>query len=246
MLQRKDIRIRLLQARTEANILEQELHCFADRCKVAPGQIYSTNLIDGTPINKSLLDDMHTCMIGGAGEFSALDDYDWMQPTLDLINVMVQDGFPLFGSCWGHQLIARAEGGKVIHDVAKAELGCREITLTDAGKQDELMGKFPVTFFANMGHHDRVITLPDSAVELAFSESQPNQAFRLRGLPIYGTQFHSELDAASERERLITYRRFYLNALPSEDAFQQVMDELRETTEVDMLLSMFLDHFVLS
>ena len=40
-----------------------------------------------------------------------------------------------------------------------------------------------------MGHHDRVSVLPDGAVELARNDTAPYQAFRLDGLPIYGTQF---------------------------------------------------------
>ena len=35
---------------------------------------------------------------------------------------------------------------------------------------------------------------PDG-VELAISDTQPHQAFRMAGKPMYGTQFHSELDA---------------------------------------------------
>ena len=89
---------------------------------------------------------------------------------------------------------------------------------------------------ANMGHHDRVTKLPDEAVELARNSSQPFEAFRIKDRPIYGTQFHSELDAARERERLYRYRSYYLEELPSEEQFQAFLDDLAETAEVDDLM----------
>ncbi len=246
MLVRDDVRVLLIQARTDASILEQELSCFADRTKLSKSQFNSRNVVEGTGLTHDIVDNIDVCMIGGAGEFSAVDDYPWMDELLEFIRVLVRRDTPLFGSCWGHQLAARALGGVVIHDLEKAEMGCREIELTEAGMRDDLLGKFPRRFFANMGHHDRVTKLPPGAVELARSESQPHQAFRLVGAPVYGTQFHSELDAESERTRLITYREHYIGALPNEEEFNKVLAELRETTEVDELLSLFIDQFVLS
>ena len=93
---------------------------------------------------------------------------------------------------------------------------------------------------ANMGHHDRVTELPPGAVELADNPTQPNEAFRMAGKPMYGTQFHSELDKRREAERLIKYREYYRSQMPSDDTFQAVLDSLRQTTEVDDLMHDFL------
>ena len=95
-----------------------------------------------------------------------------------------------------------------------------------------------------MGHQDRVIALPGDAVELADNPDQENQAFRIAGKPIYGTQFHSELDKQREHERLIKYRDLYTRFLGSEAAFQAIIDGLVETSEVDHLMYDFLVHFV--
>jgi GMP synthase (glutamine-hydrolysing) len=94
-----------------------------------------------------------------------------------------------------------------------------------------------------MGHHDRVVTLPPGATELAHND-QPHQAFRLADAPVYGTQFHSELDARRERERILVYREYYRTALPDEETVQRVLDNLADTTEVDNLLYDFLMTFV--
>lgn len=151
--------------------------------------------------------------------------------------------FPTFGSCWGHQLIARALGGTVIHDHERAELGCHHVELTDEGLNDALFKDFPPSFYANMGHHDRVSRLPANGVELANNASQPNEAFRIKDKPIFGTQFHSELDAHRERERLIRYRTYYKDQLHSEEVFQSIIHGLQETTEVDHLMFDFLTKF---
>lgn len=237
-----DLHILLLQARATEDMELQEQACFIERARIAPHQLHPVNVVKHR-LDPALLDGMHAFMIGGAGEFSATKDYVWMDDALDLIRAAVERDVPTFGSCWGHQMLARAFGGRVIHDHARAEMGCHEVELSEAGQRDELLGGFPRRFLANMGHHDRVVDLPEGAVELAFNASQPNQAFRLGGTAAYGTQFHSELDAHRERERLIRYRSFYVRELASEEAFQEILSSLADTTEVDHLLHDFLMTF---
>ena len=234
----KDVRIVLIQARATADIEEQEQGCFLERCGLGPHQMQAVNVLRDR-IGDDLFDGADALMIGGAGEYSAVEDYPWMDDLLGLIRTAYERRFPTFGSCWGHQLIARALGGTVIHDSALAELGCHYVSLTKAGEQDTLLGSFPSRFLANMGHHDRVAELPSDAVELAYSDTQRFQAFRIEGKPMYGTQFHSELDARRERERLYKYREHYPE-VASDASFQQVLANLAETSDVDHLLRDFL------
>jgi GMP synthase (glutamine-hydrolysing) len=188
---------------------------------------------------------MDAVMIGGAGAYSVTHTYGWTQDLIDLVVEIRDRKIPLFGSCWGHQFIARALGGTVIHDPERAEIGCLPVELTGAGLDDPLFNGFPREFLANMGHHDRVETLPNTAVELASSPVCEFQAFRIEGSPIYGTQFHSELNAETERTRLYAYRRHY-PGLHDDDDFAAVIATLRETTEVDRLLQLFLLRFAVS
>lgn len=240
----RSLRILLLQARNTQDMEAQEQECFLERCRIHADQLHALNLPRlAEPPDGSVLEGYDAFFIGGAGEYSATKDYPWMDAALDLIHKAHDASLPTFGSCWGHQLIARALGGRVEHDPAKAELGCHEVRLTEAGRQDELLGTFPASFLANMGHHDRVTVLPPGAVELADNDSQPNEAFRIAGKPMYGTQFHSELDKRREGERLIKYRAYYVDQLHSESYFQEVMDSLRETTDVDHLMYDFLRRF---
>lgn len=239
-----DIRVLLLQARNTSDMERQEQECFLERCRLGHNQLDAVNLptLDVLP-QDTLLEGYDAFFIGGAGEYSAANDYAWMPFLLGLIQRAYDQGIPTFGSCWGHQLIARALGGKVEHDPERAELGCHTINLTEAGMEDELLGSFPASFMANMGHHDRVTILPPGAIELADNGSQPYEAFRMAGKPMYGTQFHSELDKRREAERLIKYREYYRLQLPSDEDFQSVLDSLQDTTEVDNLMYSFLLHF---
>lgn len=232
------LRIVLIQARSTEDIVIQEQECFSERCRVLSDQIRAVSVLRER-IDEGLLHQTDALMIGGAGEYSATQDYEWMPAVLDLVRIAFERCIPTFGSCWGHQIIARALGGRVIHDSALAELGCHPVTLTSAGKDDPLFGAFPERFLANMGHHDRVVELPPEAVELAYSDTQRYQAFRIDGRPMYGTQFHSELDARRERERLYRYRQHYPE-IATDGTFQAVLDNLAETSDVDHLLHDFL------
>jgi GMP synthase (glutamine-hydrolysing) len=233
------LRCLLLQARSDVDMASQELDCFSERTHLQRHQIASFNVTEGNP-SRELLTDKDVFFIGGAGEFSASKDYAWMPHVLDLVRYAMDADIPTFGSCWGHQIIARALGGRVEHDPSKAEMGCLPVHLTAEGRMDPLFSPFPSTFLSNMGHHDRVTVLPEGAVELARSDSQPYQAFRVNGALVYGTQFHSELDARRTRERLIRYQRFYRKEMPDDSALQRIIDNLAETTEVDHLLYDFL------
>lgn len=239
-----DLRIVLIQARSTADIEDQEQDCFVERCRIDRAQLHTRSVLRER-LDESLLDEFDAVMIGGAGEYSAAGDYDWMPSMLDFIRACYQRSVPTFGSCWGHQLIARALGGRVIHDSDLAEMGCHHVTLTEAGRTDPLFGSFPHRFLANMGHHDRVVDLPPGGVELAVSDTQPHQAFRMADKPMYGTQFHSELDARRERERLYRYREHYPE-IAADATFQAVLNNLAETSEVDHLLYDFLTVYVAS
>jgi GMP synthase (glutamine-hydrolysing) len=234
----------LIQARDEPHIQIQEQECFLDRCQVEPSLLHPVSVLE-TEMGTVHLSHYSAILIGGAGAYSAASDYPWMSTLLEFVRECIAVEKPMFGSCWGHQIIARAAGGTVIHDASKAELGSIEICVAEAGREDPLFRFMPERFFANAGHHDRVSQLPPGAIELARNESQPNQAFRLGNLPVYGTQFHSELDAKAERERLIEYRDHYREDIPSEEDFQRIMSSLKESTAADKLLRYFLDDFVL-
>lgn len=239
------LRVRLIQVRERPAVVREEQETFLERCALRPDQLEVTNALTD-PLTEDLLDDIDAVMIGGAGAYSVTNTYPWTASLVALVRGCYDRRLPLFGSCWGHQFIARAFGGTVIKDLERAEMGTHTVEITEAGRTDPLLCDFPPRFPAQMGHQDRVSELPPGAVELARNTTAPYQAFRLTDRPIYGTQFHSELDAERERQRIVTYRAFYTDVLQSEEAFEATLAALRETPEVDGLLASFLRRFAVT
>lgn len=240
----ENLTVRLLQVRLKPDIEAEEHQTMVRRTGLADHQLLATNVLK-EPLDGRVLDGVDAVIIGGAGAYSVTQTYAWTEHLIRLVQQIHSQRIPLFGSCWGHQLIARAFGGSVVHDGERTEIGCLPVELTEAGRTDELFGSFPAKFMANMGHHDRVDRLPEGAIELATSVVSPYQAFRFVDRPIYGTQFHSELDAETERARLHAYRHHY-PVLRDEESFQSIIRSLRPTTEVDGLLNLFLRTFALT
>jgi GMP synthase (glutamine-hydrolysing) len=236
-----DIKVLLIQARSKPDMEVQEQHCVLERTGLQASQLHSRNVVREMP-HRDWLAGADAVVIGGAGAYSIVDEHPWKGALLDLVVEMRDRSIPLFGTCWGHQVIAVALGGVVENDSERAELGTFTLELTEAGVADELFSAIPVQFDAQMGHHDRVIRLPSATVELARSATQPFEAFRLEGLPIYGSQFHSELSKQRLFERLHSYRRNYPE-LQGDQQFEGILDSLRETPEIDALLRRFLERF---
>lgn len=239
------VRVRLIQVRERPAVVQEEQDTFRERCALRADQLVVTNALTD-PLDAALLEGVDAVMIGGAGAYSVTHTYPWTASLVALVRSCYDRRLPLFGSCWGHQFVARALGGTVVKDLGRSEMGTHEVELTDAGRSDPLFGDFPARFSAQMGHQDRVSVLPPEAVELARTAVAPFQAFRITGRPIYGTQFHSELNVERMQERITAYRAHYTEVLQSEAAFDATLAALRETPEVDGLLRAFLQRFAVT
>lgn len=101
---------------------------------------------------------------------------------------------PILGICAGHQLIASFFGGKVQPAVESAtgtpEFGKTEIFVDN---ENDLFKGLPKNFFVWESHNDEVSGLSDKLECLAHSKTCANEAIKHIGLPIYGLQFHPEV-----------------------------------------------------
>ena len=107
--------------------------------------------------------------------------------------MMQNTNTPTLGICYGHQIIARALGGKIDFHPNGPQAGSTEITLTGAGKQDPLLGLSPESFKVNAGNSQRITELPADAVVLAGNDFEPHQAVRF-GEKMWGLQFRPEFN----------------------------------------------------
>ena len=117
----------------------------------------------------------------------------WSERLLPYIKEMLATNTPTLGVCYGHQLIAKALGGEIDFHPEGPQAGSTEITLTDAGKADRLLGESPETFKVNAGNSQRISKLPNEAIVLAGNDFEPHQAVKF-GEAMWGLQFHPEFN----------------------------------------------------
>jgi len=230
-------RILLLQIRDHPVAERQEQECFVAFSGWPRERFRCWNLVARPEISLAEVADDEIVVIGGAGAHSVTQNYPFTAPLAELVARCAAGRRPLFGSCWGHQFIARTMGGAVITDPATAEVGTFDLELTAAGRSDPWLAGLPPRFPVQLGHQDRVSELPPGAVELAYSARSRNQAFRLGELPVYGAQFHVELDEQRMIERATVYRDGYV---PGAEGLVQLRARLRPSPEAATLFRRFL------
>ncbi|HRK19961.1 MAG TPA: type 1 glutamine amidotransferase, partial [Hyphomicrobiaceae bacterium] len=110
---------------------------------------------------------------------------------------LYEDGVPVFGSCYGLQLMAKALGGDVHVNPRGREVGvARAITLNEAGKAHAMLAGKPAVFDALCSHQDEVSRVPAGGVVLASNDVSHVQAMTVdRGASsFWGVQYHPEFD----------------------------------------------------
>lgn len=215
-----------------------EIACF-ERCfGLAAGQVEIFDLLSGVP-GANTIESADVVLLGGSGNYSVARGGSWLPAALEAMVGLYESSKPTFASCWGFQAMARAMGGSVVTDHARAEVGVIWFELTEAGRRDPVFGPLGARFQAVAGHEDIVEALPVSATLLASSDRVENQAFHFPGKPIYCTQFHPELDQAGLLARIGRYTS-YLRLAGARD-----LDELADMTppldHLDGILKRFLD-----
>lgn len=126
----------------------------------------------------------------------------WMLRTEAWLRDVVGAKVPVFGICFGHQILAQALGGEVIRNPRGREIGTT--TITRRGP-DPIFEGLPEEIVANVTHVDTVGRLPPGAVSLAFSALEEHHAIRFTET-CYGVQFHPEIDAEIMGEYIATRR----------------------------------------
>ncbi len=97
---------------------------------------------------------------------------------------------PILGICAGHQYMARHFGG----DAAPGnppEFGAVEMEVLEEG---DILRDVPKTSTIWASHHDEVSVVPDDFTVLAKSETCPVQVMRHNDRPLFGMQFHPEVE----------------------------------------------------
>ena len=242
-MQRKDLKILLLQIRDDAIVRKEELESFAKYSKLELEQFTVLNVFDTPNFNEDVLDGYDALYVGGASEANVLEPqrYKFVNDCISLINHAGESGVPTFASCFGFQLAVLAFGGTILSKDEDYEMGSIPITLTNLAEIDPVFKGTSDEFPALSIHRQYAIELPSNLDLLAYT-SQCLHSFKLRNKPLWAFQFHPEVDRATVFKRLAIYKDAYTD---SEDQFQKVLDSLVETPESHNLMLNFVDRVLL-
>jgi GMP synthase-like glutamine amidotransferase len=113
---------------------------------------------------------------------SVHDGLDWITRLEALIREIVAARLPVYGACFGHQVIATALGGEVGYNPGGYIMGTVHTQLEDEAA--------PVAAYA--AHKEQVTRLPQGARVVAISPACPVAGFAI-GNGVRTTQYHPEM-----------------------------------------------------
>ena len=109
---------------------------------------------------------------------------------LGVCEELLEEDVPLLGICLGHQIIALHFGGKVSKGDT-AEYAKVEIRIL---YEDDLFRGLPGKISVWESHRDEVSDMPKDFISLAESDACKFEAIKHKERPIYGVQFHPEVE----------------------------------------------------
>lgn len=147
------------------------------------------------------LKDNFTHVILTGSEASILEREQWVEEEIDIVQKAVERNLYIFGSCYGHQVLAIALAGpEHVRRCVHPEIGWIPVQIT---RDSVFVGK-KRTLYAFASHFDEVIGLSDEFSVLSQTEKCAIQAFQWKEKPVLGVQFHPEMN--------ITEAIFYIQA----------------------------------
>jgi len=149
--------------------------------------------------------DEYTHVIITGSEATITEEADWVQREEILIRKAVADGLVILGSCYGHQLLAKALFGS--DSVGKSETPELGWDYLNVIKDDSLFGDAGAMLPVLLIHFDEVRSVPEDHVDIIASTKNCRiHIFKLKGKPVWGIQAHPEIDIDEGRatiERMI-------------------------------------------
>lgn len=119
----------------------------------------------------------------------------WSENTAGWIRTAMDVQLPLFGVCYGHQLMAYALGGQVGALQGGQEIGTHYIARQNGGDSVPILDGLPMSFQAHLTHQQSVLEAPPTATIYAHSERDPHQLLVYANYAL-STQFHPEFSVA--------------------------------------------------
>ncbi|MBL7846857.1 MAG: glutamine-hydrolyzing GMP synthase [Cyclobacteriaceae bacterium] len=116
------------------------------------------------------------------------------------VDLSLFNNIPVLGICYGAQLIAQKTGGEVLPSHVR-EYGRAKLTSVD--HHNELLKEVSQDTQVWMSHADTIASIGDQYEIIASTPTVKVAAFRKKGVPLYGIQFHPEVTHTLEGKNLL-------------------------------------------
>jgi GMP synthase (glutamine-hydrolysing) len=151
-----------------------------------------------------------------------------------LVREAVAARLPVFGICFGHQLLNYALGGEVGYHPRGLELGQVEIEMAAAAADDPLFSVLPARFQAYATHQQSVLRLAPTALVLGGNSFEAHHAVRFASY-VWGVQFHPEFT----QPILQAYIRVQRAKLTSDARMADLLARVESLPEAGLLIRRF-------
>ena len=188
--------------------------------RVRQAQVYSEIVPSSMPIAK-MLEKKPKAIILSGGPSSV---YEAGAPTLD--SKIFEAGIPIFGICYGFQVMAAARGG-VVTKTGKSEFGR---TTLSHNSNSKLLAGLPKDFSVWMSHGDSVTTAPSGFTPTASTVDTEIVAFENSDAKFAGVQFHPEVLHSENGQEIL--RRWLIDVVGCEPTWNS---ENIVTSEVEKI-----------
>lgn len=131
-------------------------------------------------------DDPKVVVISGSTT-GVYEDEEWIDSLVEKTRGYIENDIPVLGLCFGHQIIAKAMGGK-IEKMDDYEIGYRPV---EFGGSEVFEGLDSLEYPFNT-HQDKVVEIPEELEPIA-ETSESVQGIQHVSKPVFGVQFHPEL-----------------------------------------------------
>lgn len=151
-----------------------------------------------------------------------------------LVRNAVAARLPVFGLCYGHQLLNYALGGVVADHPGGLELGQVEIEMEAAAQDDPLFSVLPTRFSAYATHLQSIRKLAPGAFVYGYNAFESHHAVRFAPAA-WGVQFHPEFKQAI----MHAYIRQQRKRLESDAQMESLVNQVEALPQAGLLIQRF-------
>ncbi|MBA0054278.1 glutamine-hydrolyzing GMP synthase [Streptomyces sp. AJS327] len=184
--------------------------------RVREARVYSEIVPSSMPVEEMLARNPRAVILSGGPSSVYAEDAPSLDPAL------FEAGVPVFGMCYGFQLMARALGGTVDNTGAR-EYGRTELTVSRPSST--LFEGTPTDQQVWMSHGDACSAAPEGFTVTASTDLVPVAAFEDDRRKLYGVQHHPEVMHSTHGQQVLEHFLYRGAGLDPSWTTESIVDE---------------------